>query len=113
MKKTQLKYVLLSDVVGSRLITDRKRFEKKLAETIQRVQQQYAPVFEMPMQVWKGLDEMAAMLKEPWQLYAVMDRIDEGLASYKMRFVVVKGGIDVMPQSGIISEADGDAFHLA
>src|SRR5215218_3086770 len=111
MKKSPLKYVLLSDVVGSRKIKDRKGFEKKLAATLQRVQQQYAQVFEMPIQVWKGLDETAAMLKEPWKLYEVMDLIDESIAPYKMRFVVVKGSIDVMPQSGVISEADGEAFH--
>src|SRR5215218_3455983 len=113
MKKSPLKYVLLSDVVGSRKIKDRKGFEKKLAATLQKVQQQYAGVFEMPIQVWKGLDETAAMVKAPWQLYPVMDRIDEGLAPYKMRFVVVKGSVDVLPQNGDISKADGEVFHMA
>lgn len=112
MKKGTLKYVLLSDVVGSRKIKDRKGFEKKLSETLQKIQQQYADVFEMPIQVWKGLDETAAMLKQPWRLYEVMDAIDERLLPYKMRFVLVKGGIDVMPQRDI-SKADGEVFHLA
>jgi len=113
MKKSGLKYVLLSDVVASRKIKDRKGFEKKLAATLQKVQQQYAHVFEMPIQVWKGLDETAAMVKDPWQLYPVMDKIDEGLWPYKMRFVVVRGEIDVLPQNGDISKADGEAFHMA
>lgn len=113
MKKEVLKYLLLSDVVGSRKIKDRKKFEKKLAETLQKVQQHYAPFFEMPIQVWKGLDETAAMLKEPWKLYAVMDAVDEGIAPFKMRFVVVKGTVDVLPQAGDISKADGEVFHIA
>ena len=113
MKKTGLKYVLLSDVVASRKIKDRKGFEKKLAATLQKVQQQYARVFEMPIQVWKGLDETAAMVKEPWQLYPVLDKIDEGLWPYKMRFVVIRGVVDVLPQNGDISKADGEAFHVA
>ena len=113
MKKTGLKYVLLSDVVGSRKIKDRKVFEKKLNETLQQVQQQYAEVFEMPIQVWKGLDETAAMLKEPWRLYELMDRIDAGIAPFTMRFVLVKGTVDIVPQNGIISNADGEVFHRA
>ena len=113
MKKNALKWVLLSDVVGSRKIKDRKIFEKRLAETLQQVQQQHAQVFEMPIQVWKGLDETAAMLKQPEQLYKVMDSIDEGIAPFQMRFVLVKAAVDVLPQDGDISKADGDAFHLA
>jgi hypothetical protein len=113
MKKSSAKYVLLSDVAGSRQIKDRRNFEKNLGHTLQQVQQQYAGVFEMPIQVWKGLDETAAMLRVPWQLYEVMDRIDEGIAPYKMRFVVVKGSVDVMPQNDDISKADGEAFHTA
>jgi predicted DNA-binding protein YlxM (UPF0122 family) len=113
MKVPDLKYVLLSDVVGSRMIKDRKGFEKKLSETVQQVQQEYADVFEMPIQVWKGLDETAALIQQPWMLYNVMDRIDECIAPFKMRFVLVKGVIDVLPQQNDISKADGEAFHIA
>lgn len=113
MKKSQVKYVLLTDVVGSRKIKDRNTFEKKLAEAMQNVQKQHADVFEMPIQVWKGLDETAAMLKEPWKLYKIMDSIDEGIAPFKMRFVLVKGTVDVAPQNNDISKADGEVFHMA
>ena len=113
VKNSPQKYVLLTDVAGSRQIKDRKSFEKKWDGTLKEVQKQYAPVFEMHMQVWKGLDEAAALLKEPWRLYNVMDRIDDGIAPYKMRFVVVKGRVDVMPADGSIFKADGEAFHQA
>jgi DNA-binding CsgD family transcriptional regulator len=113
VKNSPLKYVLLTDVAGSRQIGDRRSFEKRLDETLKEVQQLYAPVFEMPIQVWKGLDEAAALLKEPWQLYKVMDHIDDSIAPHKMRFVVVKGSVDVVPTDGNIARADGEAFHLA
>jgi hypothetical protein len=113
MEKQSVKYVLLSDVVGSRRIADRKKFEKKLAGTLQKVQHQFGTVFEVPIQVWKGLDETAALIKEPWRLYEVMDAIDEGLAPYKMRFVLVKGVVDVLPKNSDVSKADGEAFHKA
>jgi transcriptional regulator len=113
MDKQPVKFVLLSDVVGSRNITDRRKFEKKLSATLQKVQQQYEGVFEVPVQVWKGLDETAAIIKAPWQLYDVMDAIDEGLHPHYMRFVLVKGSVDVLPKNGDVSKADGEAFHKA
>jgi hypothetical protein len=113
MKKVPFKWVLLSDVEGSRQIEDRKGFEKKLAATLQQVQQQFADVFELPIQVWKGLDETAALIKKPWCLYQVMDAVDEGLLPYKMRFVAVRGTVDVLPQTDNVSKADGEAFHTA
>jgi hypothetical protein len=113
VKNSSLRYVLLTDVAGSRQISDRKGFEKRLEETLKRVQHRYASVFEMPVQVWKGLDETAALLQEPWRLYSIMDSIDEGIAPYKMRFVMVKGKVDVIPADGNVSRADGEAFHLA
>jgi len=113
MVKNSSKYVLLSDIVGSRKIKDRKGFETKLTKTLQQVQERYAGIFEMPIQVWKGLDETAAMLNEPWHLYKVMDAIDAGIAPERMRFVLVKGVVDVLPKQGTIAEADGAAFHTA
>lgn len=113
MKKASVKYVLLSDVVGSRRIADRKKFEKTLAATLEQVSREFAPVFETPVQVWKGLDETAALIKQPWRLYEVMNAIDEGLAPHTMRFVLVQGEVDVLPAAGDVSKADGDAFHTA
>jgi hypothetical protein len=113
MEKKTFKYVLLSDVVGSRRISDRKKFEKKLSATLLKVQQRFRSVFETPVQVWKGLDETAALVKEPWRLYDVMDAIDEGIAPYTMRFVLVKGEVDVLPKDGDVTKADGEAFHMA
>ena len=113
MKRSPQKFVLLSDVVGSRNIRDRRGFEKKLAATLKAMQQQHHSVFEMPIQVWKGLDETAAMLKQPWKLYELMDAMDEAIAPAKIRFVLVKETVDVMPQHNAVAEADGAAFHLA
>ena len=77
------------------------------------MQQQYADVFELLIQGWEGLDETAALLKKPWCLYQVMDALDEGLLPNKMRFVVVRGAVDVLPQTGEVSKAYSEAFHIA
>lgn len=113
MAKVPLKHVLLSDVVGSRHIAERKKFEKKLSAALQEVSQRFASVFETPVQVWKGLDETAALVKEPWRLHEVMDALDEALSPHTMRFVVVQGPVDVLPPGGDVAKADGEAFHTA
>jgi len=55
---------------------------------------QYAGAFELPLKVWKGLDETAAVIGKPWLLYPVMDLISRRIAPHKIRFVVVKGSVE-------------------
>ena len=113
MKRNAVRWVLLSDVVGSRHIADRKQFEKRLADVLRTVSKRFVSVFETPVQVWKGLDETAALVKEPWRLHEVFDLIDEALAPHTMRFVAVQGAVDVLPADGNVAKADGEAFHTA
>lgn len=113
MKKQSLACVLLSDVVASRKIKDRKKFEKVLNDALEEAAKRFSDVFDLPLKVWKGLDETAAVVSKPWLLYEVIDLISRRIAPQKMRFVVVKGKVDVWPKDGDVARADGEAFHKA
>ena len=106
-------FVLLADVVGSRSIADRAAFDKKLQAGLQAAAQMFQIAFEMPLQVWKGLDEVAAVLKTPVELYSIINVIQNAIAPEKFRFVLVRGSIDVVPQNGDVRQADGPVFHQA
>lgn len=106
-------FVLLGDVVGSRKIGDRVHFDKKLQAGLGVVTKMFQNAFVLPLQVWKGLDEVAAVLRSPDELYPVLSVIQDSVAPQKFRFVVVEGKIDVMPGNGDVRQADGAAFHQA
>ena len=108
-----MKFVLLSDVVGSRHIGNRKKFEKSLTAAVNRVNTEQRSIFELEVRIWKGLDELAAIVANPAGLYAVMDTISAEIAPQQMRFVVVKGAVDTASAEGDVSKADGDAFPKA
>jgi|GEM_PF-6712749 len=113
MKNSKLKFLLLSDIVGSRKIKERKKFEKRLEIILQQVSAQYGDAFELPIRVWKGLDEMAAVIGKPWLLYNIMDAIASGIVPYQVRFVLVKGRVELLSEDKDVAKADGEAFPAA
>ncbi len=106
-------YVLLADVVGSRHIQQRQSFDAQIESAMAKAMQAFADVFEMPLQTWKGLDEIAAVIKKPCQLYPVMNLLQDAIAPQKLRFVLVQGDIDVVPEDKDVRHADGSVFHQA
>lgn len=113
MNKSTNAFVLLGDVVDSRKIEDRLGFDKKLQAGLGFGTKMFQNAFALPLQVWKGLDEVAAVLRSPDELYPVLNVIQDSVAPQKFRFVLVEGMIDVMPQNGDVRQADGAAFHQA
>jgi hypothetical protein len=106
-------FVLLADVVGSRSIPDRTAFDRQLTAGIGQVTKMFQNVFVLPLQVWKGLDEVAAVLAKMDELYRMISVIQDSVAPRQFRFVIVKGVIDVVPQNRDVRQADGPAFHKA
>jgi hypothetical protein len=106
-------YVLLADVVGSRRIQQRQSFDARLEAGMQKVAHGYAAAFEMPLRTWKGLDEIAAVVKSPLLLYTIMNELQDAAAPEKLRFVLVQGEIDVVPEDNDVRHADGNVFHQA
>ena len=106
-------YVLLADVVGSRSIQNRQRFDIAFEQGMEKTMQLYADAFEMPLKTWKGLDEIAAVLKKPHLVYGIMNELQNSIAPDKLRFVLVQGTIDIVPEDKDVRNADGTVFHIA
>src|SRR5687768_974092 len=113
MKKTGNRVVLLGDVVASRKIRSRKKFESRLAAAVQQAGQEYGEAFELPLKTWKGLDEIAAVLKKPAMVYPIINTIQNAIAPESMRFVMVRDALDIIPANRDVTQADGPAFHRA
>jgi hypothetical protein len=113
MKKTVNRVVILGDVVRSRQIRARKKFESRLAAAVQEAAQQYSDAFDLPLKTWKGLDEIAAVLKKPAVLYPIINGIQNAIAPERMRFVMVRDAVDIVPANRDVTQADGPAFHRA
>ena len=113
MKKSMTRVVLLGDVVASRKIKGRKKFEARMAAAVRKAVQLHAAAYEMPLKTWKGLDEVAAVLKKPALVYRIIDTIQNELAPERMRFVMVMDALDILPASKDVTQADGAAFHKA
>ena len=113
MRKSINRVVLLGDVVASRKIRARKKFESRLAAAVQQAGQDYSDAYELPLKTWKGLDEIAAVLKKPSMVYPIINAIQNAIAPESMRFVMVRDALDIIPASRDVTQADGPAFHRA
>lgn len=113
MRKSLNRVVLLGDVVASRRIKARKKFESRLAAAVQQSGALYSNAYDLPLRTWKGLDEIAAVLKNPAQVYPIINVIQNVLAPERMRFVMVRDAVDIVPASRDVTQADGPAFHRA
>ena len=112
MAKTE-SMLLLTDVVGSRSIVNRKKFERSLATALAGAEKAYPQVLDKGIKVWKGLDEAVAVVRQPERLYELMEMLNGAIAPQKMRFVVVKGEMEKPDKEGDLSTADGPVFPKA
>ena len=80
---------------------------------MQQAGQEYGEAFELPLKTWKGLDEIAAVLKKPAMVYPVINTIQNAIAPESMRFVMVRDALDIIPANRDVTQADGPAFHRA
>ncbi len=106
-------YVLLGDVRGSRGIADREGFRKRLVRACSQVNQAHGSELAAPCELLKGIDEVGAVLGTLGSAYDIMSRLLTAIEPAGMRFVLIRGSIDVKADSGEISLMDGPAFHEA
>jgi ABC-type glycerol-3-phosphate transport system substrate-binding protein len=106
-------YLLLGDVINSRAINNRKLFEKKFQSALEWLANDNADLFTIPLKQWKGIDEIAGVLKKPASVYKVITAINEKLDPEMMRFVLAKGEVDILSKTKDISNLDGPVFHEA
>lgn len=106
-------YVLLGDIVSSKKINDRAKFQKKLIKVCNITNQNYENDLIAKMKIIKGSDEIGCLLRSISPLYNIIDEISADLYPIKIRFVLVYGKIDTGFATYDISQMDGPAFHLA
>lgn len=106
-------FVLLGDVVSSRQITDRDRFQSRLAELCSMINAEYANDIYAPFKGLKGLDEIGGVLKDISNAFNIIILISEMLYPCKMRCSLVYDFVDTALDSGDVAKMDGPAFHRA
>jgi hypothetical protein len=105
--------LLLGDVINSRGIKNRKQFEKKFQAALEEIARRHKDAFTLPVKQWKGIDEIAGLIKTPGDIYNIITTMNELLDPEQMRFVMAVGQIDVSSKSKDISLLDGPVFHEA
>jgi len=106
-------YVLLGDIVSSKKINDRAKFQKKLIKACNAINQANDEDIIAKMKIIKGSDEIGCLLGNLAPLYDIIDGLSNDLHPVKIRFVLVNGEIDTGFESKDISQMDGPAFHQA
>jgi hypothetical protein len=106
-------YVLMGDSISSKKINQRSKFQEKLIEVCNVVNQTNGKDIIAPMKIIKGSDEIGGLLRNPAPLYSIVNRILQDLYPVKIRFVMVQGEIDTGLDTEDISLMDGPAFHQA
>ena len=105
--------ILLGDVINSRGIKNRKQFERKFQAGLNEVMNRHADAFSLPLKQWKGIDEIAGLVKKPGHIYQIISTMNEQLDPEQMRFVLSIGQADVNARAKDISLLDGPVFHEA
>ncbi|MBM4241878.1 MAG: hypothetical protein FJ150_09510 [Euryarchaeota archaeon] len=106
-------YVLLGDVISSRKIKNRDKFQKKLINTCDEINNAHKNDIYAKMKIIKGTDEIGCLLTDISSLYEIIEHTSKRLDPNILRFVLIKDEIDTGLDSKDISKMDGPAFHKA
>jgi len=106
-------YVILGDVISSRRIAEREKFQKKLEETCRYINAIYSSDIYAGFKILKGIDEIGVVLSSMSKSYEVINVLLEKLHPNLMRFVLVFDYIDTALETKDIAKMDGPAFHKA
>ncbi|OEU50497.1 MAG: hypothetical protein BA871_11295 [Desulfuromonadales bacterium C00003096] len=106
-------YVLLGDVISSRRIAEREKFQKKLEETCRYINSTYTGDIYADFKILKGIDEIGVVLSSMSKSYEIINVLLEYLHPNLMRFVLVFDYIDTALETKDIAKMDGPAFHKA
>lgn len=105
--------VLLGDVISSKKIKNRAKFQEKLINICKSINQTFNDDIVANMKIIKGSDEIGCILGNLAPLYEIINRLSDDLYPVKIRFVMVSGKIDTGYETKDISQMDGPAFHQA
>lgn len=105
--------VLLGDVISSKKIKNRAKFQEKLIEACNAINKANKNDIIANMKIIKGSDEIGCLLGNLAPLYNIIKGLSDELYPVKIRFVMVRGKIDTGYETRDISQMDGPAFHQA
>lgn len=106
-------YVLLGDVISSRRISDRERFQNQFEEILEKINATYVEDIFADFKILKGIDEIGGVLSTMSNIYKIINEMLEQLHPNLIRFVLIFDYIDTGMESFDISKMDGPAFHKA
>ena len=106
-------YVLLGDVISSRRISDRDKFQNKFEEILKKINTAYVEDIVADFKILKGIDEFGGVLSTMSNIYKIINEISEQLHPNMTRFVLIFDYIDAGMETFDISKMDGPAFHKA
>ncbi|MEW6011621.1 MAG: SatD family protein [Euryarchaeota archaeon] len=106
-------YLLLGDVLSSRKIKNREKFQSKIIESSSKLNNIYEKDFYAKLSIIKGSDEIGAVLVNLRPVYPIINFLSQYLYPNYLRFVVVKGAIDTSVSTKDVSKMDGPVFHQA
>jgi predicted DNA-binding protein YlxM (UPF0122 family) len=102
-------WIVLGDVVDSRSIEARQRFEADLDSVLARINQEYESEILSPFTRLKGIDEIGGVLASVASLVAIQREITLGVHPEEIRLVVVRGPVERVEVTDI-REMDGQGF---
>lgn len=106
-------YVLLGDVVQSRLIDNRDDFQKKIEKTCRNINTMYAEDIYADFKILKGIDEIGGVLSSMSNIYKIITKILDDFYPNTIRFALVFDYIDTAIETRNVTKMDGVAFHKA
>jgi len=105
--------VITGDLVGSRHIADRAAVSVMIESVIERINKTFKEDLAIPLDLTRGIDEFAAVLKSNANAFRICRMLNEELFPYTARLVISQGQIDIGIDSTNTSEMDGPVFHRA
>lgn len=103
---------IIGDIIGSKLINNRKETQKKLNEVLTSINEKYKNDIAAKFLITLG-DEFQGLLKEPYNLLKILFTISMELYPIKIRFGIGFGEINTSINKEMAIGADGPAYYMA
>lgn len=111
-KATETAWILLGDVVDSRSIGRRDRFESAVDAELRQLNRTYDGHLLADFTRLKGIDEIGAVLGSVRSLVEIRRDLTLGLHPEEIRIAVVRGAVNDLSESDV-SQMDGEGFASA
>ncbi len=105
--------VIVGDLVNSRLVEDRNRFQKEVNTTLVSINSEFKNELYAPLKQTLGIDEISGVLKNPAASYRICRMLNYAINPLQFRFAIVSDTLDVSIDSYDAGKMDGAAFHIA